>query len=385
MYNILLLGSGTQALAIIKPLHKSGNKIYMIIGKKGNYADVSKYVDKKFLFDAVVDTEEYLTFVISIIEKNNIDVLIPTGDATAEFISRNKAILQKYVHFKAPDLQNFLKGYDKNLLMKLCRENGFPHPLTIDLAEIDYMDENAFKAFPYPGILKPNYTTGGRGMVLIHSYQELVQMYPEIKKEYGECHLQRYIANASRQVKFQLYVNDEGELINHSVMDKVRWYPVKGGSSCCSVSIDDEKMVSICYEILKKIHWVGFADFDTIGDSVTQELLIMEINPRIPACLGAAIRAGINWGQIMVDDCMEQPQKKYEYRVGVALRHLGFDFLWFLQSPHRFKVKPSWFHFFGSNVYYQDFDFFDQRPFWIGTYHNMQKTFNKKFRKSKIS
>lgn len=383
MSNILLLGSGTQAFAIVKSLHKSGNRILMLISEAGNYADVSKYVDERVLTHYPDKSSEYLDLVKSVIAEKKIDVVIPMGDSVAEFLSRNREALVSLTHFKMPTLENFMKGYDKNLLMSLCREKGYPHPLTIDLSKTAYDDASNFCNFPYPGILKPNCTTGGRGMCLINNHEDLLQTYPRIKAEYGECHLQQFIREGGSQVKLQLYVTEAGELLYSSVMEKVRWYPVKGGSSCCSVSVKKPQMVEICHNILKDIHWVGFADFDTIGNPDTGELLIMEINPRLPACIGTAICAGIDWGQIIVDDYLGKPQKQYQFKEGVTLRHLGFDILWFLKSPSRFKTKPCWFKFFGKKVFYQDFHFWDQKPFWVGTYHNFKKLFNPEFKKAK--
>lgn len=380
MNNILLLGAGTQAFAIIQRLYKAGNRIFILTSEKGNYADCSRYADT-VIYNSY--EEKDIAFLKDAITQHNIDVVIPMGDDSAEFLSRNKAELESVVHFKMPDYNDFLKGYDKNKLMSLCREKGYPYPTTIDLSTVDYKDKKAFDDFPYPGLLKPNCTTGGRGMRIVHNYDELVETYPEIKRDFGECHLQKFIKAGGRQVKVQLYVNEKGELLNHSVLNKVRWYPVKGGSSCCSVTIEDERMVRICHNILKDISWVGFADFDAIEDPDTKELLIMEINPRLPACIGAAVEAGVNWGQIIVDDYLGREQKKYEYRLGVVLRHLGFDVLWFLKSDKRWTVKPSWFKFFGSKVTYQDFHFCDQKPFWVGTYHNIKKLFDPDFKKAK--
>lgn len=383
MSKILLLGAGTQAFAILKSLHDSRHQLYMVTGEKGNYADYSKYLTKVVYTSSHPSSEQYLNDVVNLIKQESIDTLLPMGDAEASFLSKNVEDLRKLVRYKMPSYENFLKGYDKNELMSLCREKGYPHPLTIDLSLTAYDDSSKFDSFPYPGILKPNCTTGGRGMCLINSYDDLIEIYPHIKAEYGECHLQQFIREGGSQVKLQLYVNEAGELLYSSVMEKVRWYPVKGGSSCCSVSIKNPKMVEICHKILQDIHWVGFADFDTIGNPDTGELLIMEINPRLPACIGAATCAGIDWGQIIVNDYLGLPQPTYQYKEGVALRHLGFDFLWFLKSPNRFKTKPSWFKFFGSKVYYQDFHFWDQKPFWIGTYHNVKKLLNPDFKKAK--
>lgn len=383
MANILLLGSGTQAYAIIKPLHKAGHRLFLLLGEKGNYADASKYVYKNFYSDFSLSSSDYIILVKRIIAEENIDIIIPTGDLTADFMSKNQQEFRGITHFKTPLYENFLRGYDKNKLMALCREKGYPHPLTIDLSKVDYKQDASVLSFQYPGLLKPNCTTGGRGMVLIQSHENLLRIYPEIHAQYGDCHLQRFIKAGGRQVKIQLYVDENGKLLQHSVLHKVRWYPVKGGASCCAVSIEEETMVQICHQILKDIHWIGFADFDTIEDPDSHELLIMEINPRLPACIGAAVHAGMDWGNVLVNHALGLPQKTYDYKKGITLRHLGFDVLWFMHSSERFHTHPSWFKFFSKNVYYQDFDFFDQKPFWVGTYHNIKKLFDPSFKKAK--
>ena len=42
-----------------------------------------------------------------------------------------------------------------------------------------------------------------------------------------------------------------------------------------------------------------YDDFDAIEDPDTGELLIMEINPRVPACIQMAMVSGINWAEII--------------------------------------------------------------------------------------
>ena len=110
----------------------------------------------------------------------------------------------------------------------------------------------------------------------------------------------------------------------------------------------------------------------------------MEINPRLPACIGATIHAGVDWGKVIVNQALGLAPQNYEYKAGVVLRHLGFDVLWFLKSAKRFKTKPSWFQFFGKNVFYQDMDGWgDMKPFFVGTYHNIKKLFDPSFKKAK--
>ena len=113
MANILLLGSGTQAFAILKPLRQNGHRIVLLSGDKGNYADVSRRLNKNIHTPLDVRSPEYLEIVQQVIRDERIDVVIPTGDVTAEFLSRHKDELSPLARFVAPDFGAFMAGYDK--------------------------------------------------------------------------------------------------------------------------------------------------------------------------------------------------------------------------------------------------------------------------------
>ena len=56
------------------------------------------------------------------------------------------------------------------------------------------------------------------------------------------------------------------------------------------------------------------------------------------------------------------------------LRHIGLDFLWFLNADNKWTAKPNWFKLFGPNIYYQDASSWtDPLPFIIGTWNNIKK------------
>lgn len=374
MSNVLILGAGTQGLAIARDIKRAGHKVVMI-GEKNNYADRSHYVDKNYYCNSPSYSDKYLSWVIDVIKLEAIDVVIPMGDTLAEFLSRNIDILSPLVRYVMPSIDVFQRATDKNQLMALCQEKGYPHPYTINTVDdISSIDKNAL---PFPLLIKPNITCGARGMTLVKSFEELMEKYPAICEEYGPCHLQQYVKQGGAQVEVQFYIDESGQLVNSSVIYKHRWYPEKGGSSCCAKSVRNDKIVDILYHLLLDLKWVGFADFDTIEDPETGELLIMELNPRVPACVKCAIAAGVHWGEIIVNGYMNKPQKVYSFEENVFLRHLGFEILWFLKSPNRFKTRPCWFHFFGKHIHYQDMsDWTDPVPFFAGSWHNIKKLYN---------
>lgn len=374
MANILILGGGTQGLAMIRSVRRNGHRVFLLTDEKDNYAGRSRYLNGVREF--CVGKDSYPKLLEEMIRKESIDAIIPTGDGNAEYLSMHREELQPLARYEMPCHDDFLKGYDKRKLMDLCAEKGYPHPYTVDLSSMD-VGSSPVRDFPYPAMLKPDCTTGGRGMRKIDTYEELVSAYPELREKYGEYHLQRFIEPGGRQMKVQLYVDEAGDLLQSSVIRKRRWYPVEGGSCSCAVSDEAPEMVEVCHQILKDIHWAGFADFDLIEDPQTKTLLIMEMNPRVPACIKGAMAAGMDWGEIIVNGYLGLPQKEYTYRTGVVTRHLGFEALWFLHSEKRWSKDQHWFRFFGKDIHYQDMsDRTDPLPFLFGTFRNVRKVFS---------
>ena len=376
MSKVLILGCGTQALIMVKDLKEVGHQVYLI-GEKNNYADASRFVDIFIQSVYSPSSEDYLKLVLNTVITYAIETIIPMGDVSSEFLSVNKKQLQKYVKYQLPDIDVWRNAVNKSSLMSVCKYKGYPIPFTINSEEELMATKKA--DIPFPLLIKPNITCGARGMTLVNSYEELMDRYPAIKEEYGDCHFQQYVKQGGAQVEVQLYIDENKHLVNSSVIYKYRWYPEKGGSSCCAVSVKNDRIVDILYHLLIDLNWVGFADFDTIENPETGELLIMELNPRVPACVKCAIVSGVHWGQIIADGYLGLPQKQYDYHTGEYLRHLGFEVLWFLKSPNRFKTKPCWFNFFGRHIHYQDMSGWDDlKPFFTGTIRNVKKVMGHK-------
>lgn len=377
--SVLLLSiEGTQTLPIAKSLYKKGIEVYGFYNNKFSYGSCTRYINHKILAPPVHQKEEYFLFLKEFLKESLIDVIIPLGDSEAQLLSLHRKELDSLSHFIIPDIEVFNTGYNKNILMKICANNGFPHPRTLDLEESTPITENMF-----PALIKPNIMTGGRGMVRVNSLKEFNEKYTYINKNYGASHLQEFIAPGGRQLKVQLFLDNQSNLCYSSVIHKQRFYPENGGSSCCNVTIQNDSLVRMCYEILQKIKWIGFADFDLIEDPKDGIIKVMEINPRIPACVKSAVISGVDYGSIIFDATLGRELEKYEYKPGIFVRHIGFELLWFFQSKNRFKTNPHWFKFLGRSIYFQDFEWTDPMPFIKGTYGNIKKQFSSEFRKSK--
>lgn len=379
---LILYGDGTQTLPMSQALHKMGCEVHAVVSSKLSYGYGSRCIDKKYIFKEINNISLFYDYVISLLKREHYDVMIPMHDESAEMVSTYQNELLKYTHFIMPSVDVFRNGYDKQKLMMLLEKKSYPHPKTV-FVEQDVIDDDVFDKVDFPVLIKPNITSGARGMTKCDNEEELRQRYPYAYHQYGPCHLQSIIKAGGHQVEVQLYVNGKGELVQSSVIKKFRWYPVNGGSSSCCVSEYNKKIVEICYQVLKDLGWVGFADFDTIEDPETGELLIMELNPRLPACVRAAFEGGVNWADVILNEYLGQEHQIYQQQGGKYLRFLGFEMLWFVKSRKRWGTKPNWLKFLGKDIYYQDLMSNDMWPFVLGTIGNIKKLLNPDFRKAK--
>lgn len=381
MCNVLVLDTGTQGYITVKSLHKAGHKVYLLYRGKHNYADDSRYVDLKIQTEAAHEDVAYLDIVKSIITEKKIDAVIPMSDFSSHFLSKNKEVLNPMVKYILPCIDAFERGYDKNSLMALCEKNGYPHPQTVN--DVTSLNGVNVDKLSYPLLIKPNHTCGGRGMTLVRNRDKLKAKFDGIYQQYGDCHLQEYIPQGGAQVEVQVYINERQELVASSVIYKYRWYPENGGSSCCATSVKNDEVVDMCYRLLKDIGWVGFADFDLIEDPRDGKLKVMELNPRVPACVKAVVASGVDWPNIILNEYLGMDHVKPTFKQGIILKHLGMEALWFVYSKNRFKTKPALWKIWGKNVYYQDLDLSDPMPFIWGTWHNVKKQLSPSFRKTK--
>ena len=95
MKKVLILdGGAAHAMAIAECLKKSGYGVAVICDDKNEYGYHTKFADERYLG---VDShkKEYAEFMIEFLKEHQFDVLIPTSDTAAEFMSFHKEELEQ--------------------------------------------------------------------------------------------------------------------------------------------------------------------------------------------------------------------------------------------------------------------------------------------------
>lgn len=366
---ILILGGSLQGLACGSSLYKK-YEVSAVTPK----LSCRKSLFFKHVYSDVNTSDESL---YNLLEQYNFDVLIPISDMNVPFVSKNKVLIEEKYGVKCgvPDYEQVYQVEDKSRFMAFCEANEVPHPKTRRLTK-DTLDQAASEV-GFPALIKPDYSVGARGITRVDTIEELEKKHPAISEKYGSCTLQELIENQDYYYNVMLYRNQEGHFLGYTILKIVRKYPVAAGSSSCGVTVENEELLNICKDCLDKLNWVGMADFDVLQRLDNGEYKIIEINPRVPASLRAATISGVNFPEIIALDAMGEKVTEQHYVPGKTLRYLGVDMMWFMKSPKRFTVKPSWFKFIGKNLYYQDIYKEDSSTWWTWLAEGLSKITNR--------
>ena len=384
--NVLLLnGENVQSICVARSLKGQGHRVILFANSRVSSGYASRYINKRHIVpDIARNPKEFENYFYNYISANNVDIVIPMGDEGATFLSLNKEFIEQKYNCKCavPTFSVFNVANDKQLLMELCKKHGLPHPRT-ERVTVDTMSE-VVEYVGFPSMIKPNISAGAKGIVKVDNQAELESKLPEIIEKFGPSTLQEYVHQSGHYYNVMMYRDRKGKISAYTTIKIMRFFPIKGGSSCYCQTVEHDYLLEACKKTLDLLGWTGFADFDVLEDAVTGELKIIEINPRVPSSLQAASAAGVDFAKIIMADEFGLPIPKFTYKVGKEIRWFGLDVMWFLMSKQRFSFRPSWFKFLGSNLSYQDGSFRNPLPMIAGCFAGVIKYLNPEFRKSKL-
>lgn len=340
---LLLEGFARQSMPMMEALHKNGCHITTYNKSKLDMGYSSRYPDKKLIrFWDREDEQASYEALLEVLKEDKYDVTIPLTDFSATMLSKHKEELKKYTNPAVNDWDIFIGAADKINTMIACMDNNIPCPKTLRQAET--LADVLASELEYPFIIKPRVGYGSIGFHRIDNEDDLRKHFETSVEKFGGMVVQEYIPQTGTQYKCEVFIDGNGEVKSAHVFDKTRWYPIDGGSTCCSTSVDRPDIVESSVKLLKALGWKGYGDVDLIEDPRDGIAKVMEINPRITASVKVCIKSGVDFARQIVEYETGRDVTDYnEYEKGICLRYMHTDLLWFIESPNRFKAKPSWF------------------------------------------
>lgn len=382
---LLLNAEYVQSIVLVRSFMRLGWKVVGFCSGKCTSGYASRFLDERYVVPNVrTETKAFETFFYEYIAKNNVSLIIPMIDDSAEFLSKNKAKIEGENHVVcASEVPvKFNNARNKQYLMGVCERYNVCHPRTkaLSLSTIEQVADYV----GFPAMIKPDLSAGARGITRVDNIEELKAKFPGIEKEYGACSLQQFVEQPDYYYNVMMYRGKSGEILADTVIKIRRYFPLQGGTSCYSETVRLDSICEECKKLLEVLDWHGFADFDVLEDKKTGELKIIEINPRVPSSLQGSVAAGVDFGKVFVADLFGGIPPKFEYKEGQQVRWMGLDVMWFIFSPNRFKFRPSWFRFFGKNVSYHDGSWDNPLPMLAGCLAGFLKYLDPEVRKAKL-
>lgn len=368
---LLLDGYARQIMPMMQALHDLKCHITTYNRSRLDLGYASRYPDKKLLaFWDTNDADKSLEALKEVLLKDKYDVVIPMTDYSATLLSKNKEELQQYSAIAVNDWNVFQMAADKQNTMVACMENDIPCPYT--LRDVETVEDIIRSDIKYPFVIKPRIGYGSIGFHRINNEEQLREGFNNAAATHGRMLVQEYIPQTDIQYKAEIFIDKHGSVKSACVFNKTRWYPVDGGSTCCSATVDRPDIIESSTRLLQTIGWKGYGDVDLIQDPRDGIAKVMEINPRITASVKICFAAGIDFARQIVEYETGREVTEYAgYKIDRRLRYMHTDILWFLQSPDRFRTKPSWFSF--KNTTDQIFSLSDPWPFFTNSLQAIKK------------
>lgn len=351
----LLLGvEETPALPIIWSLAAQGVPLTVASHRRLCTGMLSRFPARRRLYpDPARDAGRFVEWLVATLRTGEHPVTMGCGEQVTYLLSKHKPDLAPHTGVPIVDLDTFMMCRDKSLTMKAAASCGVRTPVTWFPEDVG-IDRVAVQA-TYPAVVKPCVSDGARGISFVRSPAGLGETYHRTRERYGPCIVQEFIPHEGMQYKAELLLDRSSVPRLEGAYAKLRFYPPTGGSSTLNRTVVRADLLEQGARLLTHLRWYGMGDCDFIVDPRDGVAKLMEVNPRFTRTIRVLVEAGLDYPYELYRLALGlQPREARDYREGVFLRYLPADLVWFLRSPGRFRVSPSFFRFVSRDLHYEE-------------------------------
>lgn len=265
--NILITGSRAPAtLFLIRKLFKAGHKIFIAESCKYYLGKYSSFVAKKYKITAPnTDFEQFIKDIVEIIQKENIDLLIPTCEEIFH-VSKGKEILEKYCKVFCDNNDKLIELHNKWSFYNKIKNSDYaiklPQSWYVEtLEDIKKVIEDHKKY-----ILKPIYSRFATKIKIIDKLPNQLEPNRYILQEFIEG---EQLCSYSIIKNNYLYLYSDYKMI----------FKADGGAAIAFKYEQNKNILNFVQDFSKKEDFQGQIAFDFIQNE--NGLYLIECNPRL--------------------------------------------------------------------------------------------------------
>lgn len=306
MIKVLMTGAGAPGgPGIIKGLQQDSN-IDLIVGDVNPVAS-GKFLNDKFELLLNADDPEFISDLLRICIKNQIDIIFPLVTKELFKLSKGKKIFSEHgIKIVVSDYESLKIANDKSALYNHLKPKNILTP-NFRVAKTFTEVIEAFEQLGFPKnpiCIKPSISNGSRGVRIIdnsidefdllfkHKPNSLYMTFDKLKeiladKEFPELLISEVLPGEEFTID-TIVSKGKAEIVLPRKRTKMN-----GGISVAGSFEENDEIINYCKEIIASLDLDGPIGLQ-VKKSSTGDFKILEINPRIQGTSIAALGLGVN-------------------------------------------------------------------------------------------
>lgn len=322
----VLMDVNLQALKIIRSLGRAGTRVIGVVPELGRWEHSSRYCEILQCNHSAGDDEALLEFYLDLAKDLDArPVLIPMQDDNVLFVARHCDSLKQYYRFLIPDPRIAEALVSKSGTRDLAVQHGISQPYTCVVDSEEDVTELLGK-LTYPVLFKPVFSRSWQTpearrllsgkVVIVEDEGQLLETFRTLCRIDSRLVVQEVIPGPDRNLVYYIgYFDENSEPLASFVGVKERVIPVHFGSASFVVSRNDERLIALSTEFMKRVGYKGHVGIEYKYDPRDDSYKLIEINVRFGLWDGLPSLCGIDFARL-----------NYRYLLGYPVsRSRGFD------------------------------------------------------------
>lgn len=321
-------GNSRAALAVTRSLGARGHDVYVACESPRSLAACSKYCCQDACYaDPTVNSAAFLDDLVSLVERFEIDVLLPVTDICVLPVAENRDRFETLCHVPLPSWESLRQAADKISIVDIARKLDVAVPTSVVLQSAEQISVDR-EAIPFPLVIKPSRSRVRQGDSWLYTSVDYAYSEDDLKQRLAEIPPAAYPVLLQERVKGPgigvFYCFDNGKRVATFAHKRLHEKPPSGGVSVLRESVSPHpKADEYGQALLEALSWHGVAMVEFKLDDRDDTPKLMEINGRLWGSLQLAIDSGVDFPDILVRLAVgEHVQPVDNYELGVRSRWL---------------------------------------------------------------
>ncbi len=269
--------------------------------------------------------EGFALALFKILEREKVDVLIPTVDEEISTLCRRHILerLTDTVGLLLPSEEVAGKALDKYRTILEASRAGLPVPRTMvctDLADAKRRSEE----LGFPLVVKPSRSRGARGVSYVPNARDLGRAVRAASSQGGRVLLQEYVPGPVFTIG--TVCGADGRIAASIVLKKTKEVPATGGVAVCGTTVIEPVLQDLGERYVTCLGWRGPASPEVKLDERDGSYKLMEVNPRLFGYNYLAALAGVNLAEVTARLALGQSlQPVRSYAEGLSFVRAPYD------------------------------------------------------------